>query len=146
MPAANEYDAKIRSMADTIRTLRESSGATSSTFMFAILATLLAKNKISDKDLDVIFDVEKMQTRNTLRSYCEANISDPHFDLKNEQEISDTGNVCDAVIDDYNKFVKQVASQIKTKRQKRKDGTLPPVRRKGEEDYDEDEESEDEEE
>jgi transcription initiation factor IIE alpha subunit len=131
----NEYEAKIRNTADTIRSLRENSGATSSTFMFAVLATLLAKNKISDKDLDVIFDVEKFQTRNTLKSYYEQGQGDPHFEMKSEQELIDVQNVCDAQVDEYNKFVKQVASQIKTKRQKRKDGTIPGK----DEDEDEDE-------
>lgn len=137
----NEYEAKIRSVADTIRGLRENSGATSSTFMFAIMATLLAKNKISDKDLDVIFEVEKSSTRGTLKSYYDQGQGDPRFDIKSEQELNDVQKVCDFQVDEYNKFVKQVASQIKTKRQKRKDGTLPPVRG-GDEDEEEDEDEE----
>jgi transcription initiation factor IIE alpha subunit len=137
----NEYEAKIKSVADTIRSLRENSGATSSTFMFAIMATLVAKNKISDKDLDVIFDVEKSSTRNTLKSYYDQGQGDPRFEIKSEQELNDIERVCDFQVDEYNKFVKQVASQIKTKRQKRKDGTLPPARG-GDEDEEEEEDEE----
>jgi hypothetical protein len=120
----NEYEAKIKSTAEYIRNLRGESGATSSTLMLGLLATLLSKNKLSEKDVDVIFDVEKESTIGTLKSYFQANFGDPTFDLKNEKELEDVEKVILMGLDEIKKYVKDVASKIKTPRQKKKDAAL----------------------
>ena len=120
----NEYEAKIKDSAEYIRNLRGNSGATSNTLMFSLLSTLLAKNKISDKDIEVIFKVEKDSTSNTLKSYFTANFGDPTFELKNEKELEDVQKVALAGIDEICKYIKDVAAKIKTPRQKKKDAVL----------------------
>lgn len=121
---ASEYEAKINNCADYIRSLRGNTGATSSTLMFALISTLLAKNKLSEKDIDVIFDVEKSSTISTLKSYFEANYGEPNFELQNEKEMEDVQKICVASIEEHKRYVKQVATQIKTPRQKKKDAAL----------------------
>jgi hypothetical protein len=137
----NEYEAKIKDSAEYIRNLRGQSGATANTLMFSLLATLLAKNKLSEKDIDVIFKVEIDSTVNTLKSYFTANYGDPTFDLKNEKELEDVQKIAVGGIEEIRKYVKDVAAKIKTPRQKNKDAAL---KAKGIDPADVEEEEEDE--
>jgi len=120
----NEYEAKIKDSADYIRNLRGNSGATAGTLMYSLLATLLAKNKISEKDVDVIFKVEIDSTISTLKSWFTANFGEPTFELKNEKELEDVQKVIEDGIEEVHKYVKDVAGKIKTPRQKKKEAAL----------------------
>ena len=120
----NEYEAKIKDTAEYIRNLRGNSGATASTLIYSLLSILMAKNKISEKDVDVVFKVELDSTLSTLKSYFTANFGEPTFELKNEKELEDVQKVITAGIDEVHKYVKDVAMKIKTPRQKKKDAAL----------------------
>jgi hypothetical protein len=137
----NEYEAKIRSTAEYIRTMRANSGATSNTLVYTLLSVLYAKNKLTEHDVDVIFTVEKDSTISTLRSYFQANFGDPTFELKNEKELEDVQKVCVEGIAEVQKYVKEVSSKIKTKKQKKKDEALKAQGIEPEEDDEEEDET-----
>ena len=133
-----EYEAKVKDVADYIRNLRLTSGNMTSAMTFALISTLLAKRKLSENDVDTIFDVERGQSETTLKSYFNANMADPNFELKNEQEMEDVLKILNGGVEDMKKLVKQIATQIQTKRQKKKAAAGGPA--DSGEDEDEDEE------
>ncbi len=85
----NEYTARIKSFAASVSEVRSVSGSTATTLMFALMSLLLSKNKITNKDLEIIFDVEIGQSLTTMKGFFDASYGDPDFEIKNEIELKD---------------------------------------------------------
>jgi len=115
----NEYEARIKSFANTVTEIRSASGATPSTLMFALMAIMLAKNKITDRDVEIMFSVEKGQALNTLKSYFDQGYGDPDFEIKNEEELKLAEKYCMGFIDTMSEQVKNTAEQLKSIRKKK---------------------------
>lgn len=116
----NEYEARIKSFANTVTEIRSASGATPSTLMFALMSVMLAKNKITDRDVEIMFSVEKGQTLNTLKSYFDQSYGDPDFEIKNEEELKLAEGYCMEFIDTMSEQVKNTAEQLKPIHKERK--------------------------
>jgi hypothetical protein len=119
-----EYEAKIRTVSSTINEMRATSGSTSTTLMFAFISIMLAKNKITDSDLEVIFDVEKNQTKQTLRSFFDQHYGDPDFELQNEKEMEDAIKFCLEYVDNIKANIKLAAEQLSTTKRKKKENEV----------------------
>jgi len=85
----NEYTSRLKSVSNEIIAMRNQSGSTSTTITFGTLALLKAKNKLTDKDLEIIFEVEKKGMSSTLDDYFSKNYGDSSFPINNEQELED---------------------------------------------------------
>ena len=118
-----EYEARIRDFASSINEVRSSTGSTATTIMFALISVLLAKNKITDRDVDIIFDVESKQSENTMRSYFDQGYGDPDFEIKNEKELEDAKKYLLEYVDSIKENVKNAAKLLKPQRKKREDGS-----------------------
>lgn len=114
-----EYEARIKDFAVSINEIRGSTGATATTLMFALMSVLLSKNKITDRDLDIIFDVEEKQAYNTMRSYFDQGYGDPSFELNNEEELKDAFNYTIEYINNIRENVRNAAIQLKPERKKK---------------------------
>jgi len=117
----NEYEARLKNIASTINEMRATSGATATTLMFSLLSSMLAKNKITEKDLDIIFEVEKGQARQTFRSYFDQNYGDPDFELKNAKEMEDALVYVVEYIELVKENVKLAAESLRGPRRKKKE-------------------------
>lgn len=115
----NEYKAKIESVANDVAGIRSTSGNTSTTLMFGLLALMRAKNKITDKDLDIVFEIEKSQASSTLDSYFEKNYGDPNFSIQNESELKDAEKLLHSYVDNMKNYVTEAAKEINPPREKK---------------------------
>jgi hypothetical protein len=86
--------------------------------VFGLLALLRAKNKITNKDLDIVFEVEKQGIKNTLDDYFGKNYGDESFAIHNEQELEEVRRFCSEYIDSMKNFVNNAAEEIAPKRKK----------------------------
>lgn len=119
----SEYEARLKSFANSVTEIRSASGATPSTLMFGLMATMLAKNKITERDVDIIFSVEKGQTLSTMQSYFHQGYGDPDFEVRNEEELKVAEEFCMEFVDNMADQVKNTAAQLKPERKKKTDGT-----------------------
>lgn len=115
----NEYEAKIKSFANGVAEVRSSTGATGSTLMFALMAIMLAKNKITDKDIDIIFSVEKTQAVNTMKSFFELSYGEPDFEIQNEEDLKLAEKYVFEYIENMATQTRSAAAQLKPERKKR---------------------------
>ena len=115
-----EYEARLRSVASVVNEMRATSGATSSALMFAFLSVILAKGKITDTDLETIFEVEMSQSRQTLKSYFDQNYGEQGFELQNAEEMKDAEKYVVEYINIIMANVKGAAESIKDPRRKKK--------------------------
>jgi hypothetical protein len=114
----NEYESRLRSVSNEIVGLRNSSGITSTTLMFGVLALLKSKNKITDKDLDIIFEVEKQGVKKTLDDYFEKNYGDESSQIANEEELKQVVKFCYEYVDNMKTFVTNAAKEINPPKKK----------------------------
>ncbi len=112
----NEYEARVKSFANGVAEIRDTTGATSSTLMFALMSIMLAKNKITDKDLDIIISVEKEQARSSMKSYFEQGYGNPDFEIQNEEELKLAETYLIEHIENIATQIKSAAAQLKPKR------------------------------
>lgn len=115
----NEYEAKIKSFANGVAEIRSSTGATSSTLMFTLISIMLAKNKITDKDIDIIFSVEKNQAANTVKEYFEQSYGEADFELQNEEDLKLAEKYVFEYIENMATQIRNAAVQLKPERKKR---------------------------
>ena len=127
----SEYEARLKSFANSVTEIRSASGATPSTLMFALMSIMLAKNKITDRDIDIIFSVEKAQALGTLKSYFDQGYGDPDFEVKNEEELKIAEEYCMEFIDTMSEQVKNTAGELKPERKSKKTNTKKPNDWKG---------------
>lgn len=113
-----EYEARLKSVANEVIAMRNTSGNTSTTLMFGLLALLRAKNKVTSKDLDIVFEVEKQGVKSTLDDYFGKNYGDENFAIQNEQELEEVRNFCNEYIENMKSFVNNAAEEIAPKRKK----------------------------
>lgn len=114
----NEYEARLKSVANEVIAMRNTSGNTSTTLMFGLLALLRAKNKITSKDLEIVFEVEKQGIKSTLDDYFGKNYGDESFGIQNEQELEDVRKFCNDYVESMKNFVNNAAEEIAPKRKK----------------------------
>ena len=119
----SEYEARLKSFANDVTEIRSATGATPSTLMFAMMSIMLAKNKITERDVDIIFEVEKGQASGTMRSYFEQGYGDPDFEVNNEEELKDAENYCMEFIDSMAEQVKLTAATLKPEKKIQKEST-----------------------
>lgn len=120
----NEYQARIKSVANEIISMRSTSGATSSILMFGLFSLMLSKNKITEKDLDIIMQLEKDNSENTLKDLFTQNYGDSTFEINNEAELDDVVSELHLYVDNIKNFIVNAAEEInppkKTTTRKRK--------------------------
>ena len=117
--ADSEYIAKIKSVAEEVTGIRNTSGNTAMTIMFGVLSVLKSKNKITEKDLEIIFQIEKDQAAETLNSYFEKAYGNDTFPLQNKAELDDTQQVINGYVDRMFEYVMNAAEEIKPTRKKK---------------------------
>lgn len=115
-----EYEARLKSVANEVIGMRNTSGNTSTTLVFGTLALLRAKNKITTKDLDIVFEVEKQGIKGTLDDYFGKNYGDESFGIQNEQELEDVRKFCYEYVENMKGFVNNAAEEIAPQTKKRK--------------------------
>jgi len=117
-----EYESRIRSVSSLINEMRATSGSTATTLMFAFISVMLSKNKMTERDLEVIFDVERNQTKQTLQSYFNQNYGEDDFELKNEKEKEDAEKFCLEYVDNIKENIKLAAEHMESPRRKKGTG------------------------
>jgi hypothetical protein len=115
----SEYEARVKSFANNVTEIRSATGATASTLMFALMSVMLSKGKITDRDLEVMFDVEKGQASSTMRSYFQQNYGDPDFEINNEEELADAEKYLIGFLDEVKETVRLTAEQLMSPRRKK---------------------------
>lgn len=120
--AENEYVSRLKSISNDIIGLRNQSGSTSTTITFGTLALLKAKNKITDKDLEIIFEVEKKGISSTLDDYFSKNYGDASFPINNQEELEDVRKFCYEYVDNMKGFVISAAQEINPPKKKKESG------------------------
>lgn len=116
----SEYEARLKTFANNVTEIRSATGATPSTLMFAMMSIMLAKNKITERDVDIIFEVEKGQAASTMRSYFEQGYGDPDFEINNEEELKESEEFCMGFIDSMAEQVKLTAATLKPEKKAQK--------------------------
>ena len=81
---------------------------------------MLAKNRITDKDLDIVFETEKQSAAGTMRDLFERSYGDPDFPLNNEGEIDDVLNLYNEYMDKNRDFVSMAAGGLAEEKPRRK--------------------------
>lgn len=115
-----EYEARIGSVVDDVVAIRANGGATSSTLIFGLLAVLLSKSKIAEKDLEVVFSVENENAKNTLKSLFESKYGESDFPIQNEGELKDAHEIYIKRIDKIKEAVVGAANELKPQKSKLK--------------------------
>lgn len=113
----SEYTNRLRSVSDDIIGYRNQSGNTAITVMFGVLSLLKAKNKITDKDLDIIFEVENSGMDNTLDDYFSKNYGESDFEIQNEYELEQVRKYCHDYVESMKKYVISAANEINPPKQ-----------------------------
>jgi hypothetical protein len=113
-----EFQAKMKSVAMEFLESRKVSGDMTTAMMFALLSLLKSKNKITDRDLDIIFEVEKESIAAALNEYFAYTHGDRNARIQNEEELKIVSRYAFAEIDNYRKQVADAASNLKTPRNK----------------------------
>ena len=121
--AASEFQARMKSVAMEFLNSRKVSGDLTMQMMFSVLSLLKSKNKITDKDLDVIFEVEKETVGAMLEEYFNYTHGDRNARMQNEEELKVVSKYAFAEIDNYRKQVAGAATDLKPVRKPRK----PPI-------------------
>lgn len=114
----SEFQAKMKSVAMEFLSARKTSGDLTTTMMFALLSVLRSKNKITDKDLDIIFEVEKESIGAMLDEYFSHTHGDKNARIQNEEELKIVSRFAFAEMDNYKKQVAEAAMNIKPERKK----------------------------
>jgi hypothetical protein len=114
-----EYEARIKSFANGVSEIRSATGATSTTLMFALMSVLLSKNKITDRDLEIIFDVENKQAYSTMQGYFDQNYGDPDFEIQNEEELKEAYEEIKRYITDIKNSIRGAADNLKPPKRKK---------------------------
>jgi hypothetical protein len=83
------------------------------------MSVMLSKGKITDRDLEVMFDVEKGQASSTMRSYFQQNYGDPDFEINNEEELADAEKYLIGFLDEVKETVRLTAEQLMSPRRKK---------------------------
>lgn len=115
----SEYTNRLRSVADDIIGMRNQSGNTAITVTFGALALLKAKNKITEKDLDIIFAVESNGMDSTLDDYFSKNYGESDFEIKNEYELEHVRKYCHDYVESMKNYVISAANEINPPKQKK---------------------------
>lgn len=115
----NEYETRVKNFANGISEIRSSTGATSMTLMFAMLSVMLAKNKLTDKDLEIIFSVEKDQAKSTMQSYFDQGYGEDNFEINNKEELKLAEKYLLEFIDNIVDTIKNTAKVLKPDRKKK---------------------------
>lgn len=116
----NEYQARIKSVANEVISMRSTSGATSSILMFGLFSLMLSKNKITEKDLDIIMQLEKENSENTLKDLFTQNYGEPGFEINNEGELDDVVSELNLYVDNIKDFIVNAAEEIKPPKKRTK--------------------------
>ena len=121
----NEYEARLRTVSSRLIELRGVTGATTSSLFLGLLAVLLSKNKITQKDLDIIFETEFQSAHGTMKDLFEKSYGDADFPLTNEGEIEDVMKQYREYLDKNKHFVMQAAKDADLRSSKRKKTKKP---------------------
>ena len=116
----NEYELRLKSIANNIISVRSTSGSTSTTLMFGVLALLKSKNKINEDDLNAIFEVERKGVENTLESYYKDSQLMIGGEQINKEELEIVKKYCFDYIDKFKDFVIEAANELAPKKRRRK--------------------------
>jgi len=108
----DEYKARLQSVVDYIRQLRSSSGITSNTLSFGLLSLMLSRKRITKEDLDVIFEVERKGSEETLKSLYIQNLGEKGFELENEQDLANANKLIEESIDIMKRNVVSAANEM----------------------------------
>ena len=112
----NEFQAKMKSVAMGFLNARKVGGDLTITTMFALLSILKSKNKVTDKDLDIIFEVEKESISDMLNEYFSYTHGDRNARIQNEEELKIISRFAFMEIDNYKKQITEAANNIKPER------------------------------
>lgn len=116
----NEFQAKMKSVAMEFLSSRKVSGDTVTMMMFALLSLLRSKNKVTDKDLDTIFEVEKEAVAASMEEYFSHTHGDRNARIQNEEELKIVSRYAFAEIDNIKAQVIDAAANLRPSRKPRK--------------------------
>lgn len=116
----NEYEARLRTVVEQLIELRGVSGTTISSLFLGLLTVLLSKNKITAKDLDIIFEAERQSAEGTMKDIFAKSYGDPEFPLRNEGEIDDVIKMYDDYLQKNKSFVTDAAKEIEPRARHKK--------------------------
>jgi hypothetical protein len=120
----NEYESKLKSVANDFITSRITSGSMLLTLMFGLLSVLIGKNKIAEKDLDVIFEVDERILIKTINEYFTTNYGDSISLIQNDQELELVLSYAKEYTKHYKKQIVDASDSLReTKKSRKKDGT-----------------------
>jgi hypothetical protein len=116
----NEFQARMKSVAMEFLGSRKASGDITTTMMFALLSILKSKNKITEKDIDIIFEVEKESIAAMFQEYFDHTNGDRNAKMQNEEELLIARGYAFKEIDNYKKQVLEASQNLKPERKQGK--------------------------
>lgn len=115
-----EFQARMKSISMEFLGSRKVSGDLVLQMMFSLLSLLRSKNKITDKDLDIIFEVEKESIAAMLQEYFSHTYGDRNARIQNEEELKIVSRFAFSEMDNYREQIADAARNLKTPRKPRK--------------------------
>jgi hypothetical protein len=115
----NEYEMKLKSVAGEFISARSSNGSMSFTILFGLLSVLVGKNKITEKDLDVIFEVEERILLKNIADHFSSNFGSPGSMIENDQELKAVTELCKEQIKFYKTQIINASNSLRESKRKR---------------------------